>query len=360
VNTFRCALVGLSGIASAPIAPSLGGGRSILPYSHASALAAIPNAEIVAVCDLFPEAIDRFTGLWGERWPNLRTYTDVNAMLASEEIDILGICTPDDRHAGIFVDASNRGIPAILCEKPLATTLADADRMIAAAEANGTIAAVEHTRRWDPYYHRVKELIGAGVIGEVKTVVGTMHGPRAMLFRNGTHTVDLMCYYAGASPTHVFAQLEDGFDDFTEYRGDGGHDPASEPGASAYIAFANGVRGFYNGTKGSPAYHEWDIAGSKGRIRISPTVAELWTYEESIGEMVQRAFPAGMVMTGAIQGAYLELMAALENSTPVRSTPREARDTVAILIGMLASHQAGNRLIELDRLGAPVAQEAVS
>jgi predicted dehydrogenase len=358
VKTYRCALVGLSGIASAPVTPSLSGGRSILPYSHASALAAIPNAEIVAVCDLFPEAIDRFTGRWGSRWPDLRSYTDVDRMLG-EEIDILGICTPDDRHADIFVDAANRGIPAILCEKPLATTLDDADRMIAAAEANGTIAAVEHTRRWDPFYHRAKELIDAGAIGEVKTVVGTMHGPRAMLFRNGTHTVDLICSYAGASPTHVFAQLEAGYDNFTEYRGDGGHDPASEPGASAYIAFANGVRGFYNGTKGTPAYHEWDIAGSKGRIRISPTVAELWTFEESIGEMVQRAFPAAMVMTSGIQGAYLELIDALEISAPVRSTPREARDTVAILIGMLASQQQGNRLVELATLGAPVAEEAI-
>jgi predicted dehydrogenase len=353
VNTYRCALVGLSGIATSPATPTLGGGRSILPYSHASALAAIPQAEIVAVCDLFPAAIERFRERWGSRWPDARTYTDVAQMLDSEEIDILAICTPDDRHADIFVDAANRGIPAILCEKPLATTLDDADRMIAAADANGTIAAVEHTRRWDPYYHRVKELIDAGVIGEVKTVAGTLQGERAMLFRNGTHIVDLICFYAGAEPTHVFAHLEEGFDDFTEYRGDGGHDPGSEPGASAYITFANGARGFYNGTKGTPAHHEWDIAGSKGRIRISPAVAELWTFEESIGEMVQRVFPAGMVMTGAIQGAYLELMGALEGTASVRSTPRDGRNTVALLIGMLASHQAGNRLIDLASLGAP-------
>jgi predicted dehydrogenase len=290
----------------------------------------------------------------------MRAYTDVDEMLANEEIDILAICTPDDRHAGIFIDAANRGIPAILCEKPLATTLADADRMIAAAEANGTVSAVEHTRRWDPFYHRAKELIDAGVIGEVQTVVGTLQGERAMLFRNGTHIVDLLCYYAGAEPTHVFAQLEDGYDDFTEYRGDGGHDPASEPGASAYIRFANGVRGFYNGTKGTPGHSEWDIAGTEGRIRISPTVAELWTFEDSIGEMVQRAFPAGMVMTGAIQGAYLELMQVLEQGGTTRSTPREARNTVALLIGMLASHQQGNRLIELASLGAPVAAGVAS
>lgn len=361
MKTYRCALIGLSGIAVAPVQSSLSGGRSVLPYSHASALAAIPNADIVAVCDIFPEAGEKFRSLWGDRWPDARFYTDVDELLDSEEIDILGIITPDNLHADIFINAANRGIKGILCEKPLATTLADADRMIEAAEANGTVVAVEHTRRWDPFYHRVKELIDAGWIGEVQTVVGTLHGERAMLFRNGTHIVDLICYYAGAEPTHVFAQLEDGYDDFTEYRGDGGHDPDSEPGASAYIRFANGVRGFYNGTKGSPAHTEWDITGSKGRIRISPNVTELFTLDGESGQMVQRPFPASMVMQGGIQGAYLEIMDVLESGGTTRSTPAEARNTVACLIGMLDSHQAGNTLVAITPAGVPViAGEATS
>lgn len=355
MTTYRCALIGLSGISINPVSWSLSGGRAVQPYSHASALAAIPGAEIVAVCDIFPAAGEKFKSLWGEKWPDARFYTDVDELLDNEEIDILGIITPDNLHADIFTNASNRGIKGIVCEKPLATTLADADRMIEAAEANGTVVAIEHTRRWDPFYHRAKELIDAGVIGEVKTVIGTLHGERAMLFRNGTHIVDLICYYAGAEPTHVFAQLEDGYDDFTEYRGDGGHDPSSEPGASAYIRFANGVRGYYNGTKGTPSHHEWDIAGSKGRIRISPNVTELFTFDESLGELVQRAYPANMVMPGGIQGAYLDVMEVLENAGTTRSTPREARNTVACLIGMLASHQAGNAMIEVASLSAPVA-----
>ena len=65
MKTYRCALIGLSGIAINPANPSMGGGRSVLPYSHASALAAIPKAEIVAVCDIFPAAGDRFRELWG-------------------------------------------------------------------------------------------------------------------------------------------------------------------------------------------------------------------------------------------------------------------------------------------------------
>lgn len=347
MKTYRCAIIGLTSIASAPITPSLAGGRHALPYSHASAVAMIPNAQVVAVCDLVPRLIDDFVAQWGTTWPDLRTYTNVADLLANEEIDILSVCTPDDRHADIVIAAAERGIPAILCEKPLATTLRDADRMIAAIEQHGTVVAVEHTRRWDPYFHRVKEIIDAGMIGEVRTIVGTMHGERAMLFRNGTHIVDLICYYAGAAPTHVFAKLEEGFEGFTEYRGDGGHAPESEPGASAYIQFANGVRGFFNGTKGTLANVEWDVVGATGRVRISGTVAELWTLEAGTGQQVSRPFPANMVMKGGLLNAFEELIQVMEQGGETRSTPRAARQTVEILLAMLASQQAGNTLVAL-------------
>ena len=348
---FRCAFIGLTGIVSAPVTESMAGGRHILPYSHASAVDRLPlDVELVAICDLMQPLIDKFVEQWGTRWPDLRTYTDFRAMLEQEKPDILLVATPDDKHAFIVVEAAERGVPAILCEKPLATTLADADRMIAAIEKNGTLLTVEHTRRWDPYFHRAKQLIDAGEIGEVKTVVSTLHGDRAMLFRNGTHAVDLLCYYAGSKPTQVWAKLEDGFDGFTEYRGDGGHDPSSEPGASGFALFENGVRGFYNGTKGSLANAEWDIAGSKGRIRISATVAELLTIDGTSGELVQRSFPGGGIMTGGIQGAWEELIGVLANggtNCDLRSNAYEARKTVQLLTGMLKSHDEGSRLIEL-------------
>jgi predicted dehydrogenase len=323
----------------------------VQPYSHASAVDRIPqDVELVAICDLMQPLIDKFKEQWGSRWPNLNVYTDFRAMIATEKPDILLVATPDDKHAFIVEAAADLGVPAILCEKPLATTLADADKMIAAIERNGTLLTVEHTRRWDPFFYRVRELIDAGVIGEVKSIVTTLAGPRAMLFRNGTHAIDLQNFYAGGSPTHLFANLEDGFDGFTEYRGDGGHDPNSEPGASGYVRYDNGVRAFYNGTKGTVGDFEMDVRGSEGRIRISATTAELYTVDAATGETVQRAFPASMIMTGGIQGAWQELAGVLEaggTNADLRSNAYEARKTVQVLTGFLASHDEGSRLIAL-------------
>lgn len=309
----------------------------------------MPATELVAVCDLQESLTTSFHDQWSVRWPTLNTYHDVDAMLDAEKIDVLGVCTPDHLHTRFVVDAAERGIPAIMCEKPLATSLEDCDRIIAAIDRNGTHCSVKHTRRWDPFFHRVRELIEAGTIGEVQTIVSTLHGERAMLFRNGTHVVDLMNYYAASPPVQVFSLLEPGFDQFTSYQGDGGHDPASEPGASAFVLYENGVRGFYNGTKGTPAHIEWEISGTTGRIRISSASAELWTLDTARGQLVQRPFPANMVMTGGIQGAYEELFAALHEGGALRSTVRDARQTVAVLLAILDAHHAGNRLVPVDR-----------
>jgi predicted dehydrogenase len=353
----RCALVGLSAIAAAPLEPALAGGRWALPYSHASALARIPGARLVAICDIDPARLEAFVGTWGATWPGLRTYRDAGEMLADGGIDSLGVCTPDDRHADIVIAAAEGGVRAILCEKPLATSLADADRMVAAVEANGVVFAVDHTRRWDPFYARAKELIDTGRIGRVRSVVASILGERAMLFRNGTHALDLMCWYAGAEPVRVFARLDPPDFDAGGYRGDGGHDPASEPGASAYVEFANGVRGHFNGIKGHVGFTEWDVLGDAGRIRIGPGLAELWTLDEPTGELVLRPFPATMLMTGGIQAAWDELFAALDGGGVVRSTVHNGRQVVALTEAILASHRAGG-LVDVPGPPGPVGANA--
>lgn len=345
----RCGLVGLGAITSARSEPSFAGGRTILPYSHAAALARIPRADVVAVCDMMPQAVDAFSQAWGAVWPAMATYSDVNEMLAAETIDVLAICTPDDLHADLLEQAVARGIPAIMCEKPIATTLADADRMIRAVEEIGGLCSIEHTRRWDPYYHRVKELIDRGDIGMVTRIYGRLHGERAMLFRNGTHIVDLMGYYAGAAPARVLARLEDGFDHYTEYRGDGGHEPSSEPAGVAVIEYANGVQGFYDACKTLPALTEWDVFGTSGRIRISPLEARLWRMDAVSGSLVEHPFPATMEHRSALELSYEELFDALHAKDPsmLRSDPRAGRETLSVLIGMLDSHACGNVYVDL-------------
>ena len=197
--------------------------------AHATGIVGSDRASLAAACDLDEETLREFE----QRWPDadLTLYRDHREMLDRESLDIVTVATSDHRHADLVVDAANAGAKGIFCEKPLATSLADADRMIAACDANNTTLSVDHTRRFIPLWRYAKEeIVDQGVIGPVQYVIGTLSGPRAMLFRNGTHTLDAICYYAGEQPQWVVAELEEGYEDYAEYRGDGGHVPATEAG----------------------------------------------------------------------------------------------------------------------------------
>ena len=147
--------------------------RNTVAAGHAASLALMPNVEVVGICDLVPERTERFKRNWSGKWPDLRLYSDYEEMLRSEEIDILTVATPDHLHADVAVNAVGAGVKGILCEKPIATTLSDADRIIQACESNGVALTVDHTKRWTAYYHDVREAVRSGAIGRVGTIVAT-------------------------------------------------------------------------------------------------------------------------------------------------------------------------------------------
>ena len=217
MSKYKVAVIGCDGI----------GGK------HAQGVVGLNNAEVVAGCDISQETLKAFKEKWGDQWSNIALYTDYKEMLAREQPDVVTIATPDNRHTELVVDAANAGAKGIFCEKPLATSLADADRMIEACEQNGAILSVDHTRRFTPLWRQMKEkVIGGGEIGELQYIDGRLSGKRGSIFRNGTHLIDAICYLADSEPEWVFAELEKGYEDYTEYRGDGGRTPELEPSAS--------------------------------------------------------------------------------------------------------------------------------
>jgi UDP-N-acetyl-2-amino-2-deoxyglucuronate dehydrogenase len=333
----RAGIVGCSGIAIAKPERSAAPRRTPLPHSHAAAFHAVPSTVVAAVCDVVPASTERYKTLWGE----VPTYSDYREMLAREHLDLLSIVTPDHLHADIFVDACAAGVKGIFCEKPIATTLGDADRMIAAAAKYGVKVVVNHTRRFDPFYRQAKWLIDQGTIGKLSRVIGTMGGERAMLFRNGTHLADTIAYFADSDPDWLIAELDDeGKQWGTAYMGTGGRDASSEPGATAYIRFKNGVRAVYNGTKTTTTNFELDLQGESGRIRISDQFAELSLPVEG-GGLTTQSLPASIVMTSGMVAAVEELVESLAESGDGVKALQAGRTTLEILLGILVSADAG-------------------
>jgi predicted dehydrogenase len=343
VKTYRAAVVGLTGIASSPPKPAA---DAVLeheaPGSHVSAYAYHPQTTVAAVCDLVPDLLQRFHDTWGETFPQANTYTDYREMLRAEQPDLVSVVTSDHRHAQMVVDAVEAGVKGIFCEKPIATTLADADRMIAACSAHNVPLVIDHTMRWWPDYVEARRLLRDGAIGEVRRVMVTGCGPRAMLFRNTTHVVDMLCYLVDADPDWLMAELDDQWRDYPpRYAGDGGHDPATDPGVSAYVHFKNGVRAHINCAQLPVAYREWDVIGEKGRLRIGYNAAELWRLQPD-EQLAMTPLRARYVTRAGIYAAVSELVQLVERGGRGSSTGEDGRRTLSILLGMLQSAADGS------------------
>ncbi len=136
----------------------------------------IPGAELVAVCDANAE---RLQSDWkaaagnidtGAEGPldlsGIKTFTDSDRLLADPEIEAVDISLPTFLHAPLTIKALQAG-KHVLCEKPMALTVADSQRMIAAAEDAGKLLVIGHCLRFWPEYVALKDMIDANRYGAV-------------------------------------------------------------------------------------------------------------------------------------------------------------------------------------------------
>ncbi len=132
-----------------------------------------PQCDVVAVCDTRRGKAQAAADQWGAA----RVYTDLDELLADDDIDAVEICTPTMLHKEHVLAAIAAG-KHVSCQKPLANTVADGREMVAAAAAAGLILRVAECNVFYPPLVKAKEIIASGAIGaptmcRIKTVVGT-------------------------------------------------------------------------------------------------------------------------------------------------------------------------------------------
>ena len=145
----KVAVVGIGG---------MGGG-------HVNIWKDMEDVDLVGICDIRPEMMDRFEGL------TARKYTDFDVMMEKETFDILDITLPTYLHADFAVKALDRGIH-VITEKPISLKYDDVARVYDAAERNGKCFMVAHVLRFWPEFMYLKNCIDDGRYG--KLVSATM------------------------------------------------------------------------------------------------------------------------------------------------------------------------------------------
>ena len=289
-----------------------------------------------------------------------RTYADYREMLDAEDLDIVSVCPRWlDCHQELVVACAEAGCH-IYCEKPVAASLEEGDRMVAAADRAGVKLAVAHQGVYLPQVHRLKELLDAGRIGPVQAIHACgkqdhRGGGEDMLVL-GTHLFNMMRFLAGDvawMSAHVTAGgREIGPEDVRE-----GREPLgliAGDCVNSYFAFRNGVSGTFVSRADHPGTGPCfglEIVGAEGRIRLQggaphkfaiyPRAA--WAPEEFSQQW--EPLEIGLELTAdGNRRAILDLMEAIEEDRDPISSGRGAVATLEMILGAYESQITGARV----------------
>lgn len=190
----RCAIIGLGRIGSSLEFDRL----REKPASHAGAIAAHADCDIVAGCDVDPTKRAAFEKAWG----CTVLYESYLQMIEECPIDILHIATPPQFHREMLGVALAKNIPVIVCEKPLAATLDDARQMAKMAESSTSKIIINHERRYALNYAHAKQVMDSRSYGRPVSMIAKVYmGYRSraadVLLDDGTHMIDLLSFLTG-------------------------------------------------------------------------------------------------------------------------------------------------------------------
>ncbi|HOK02080.1 MAG TPA: Gfo/Idh/MocA family oxidoreductase [Spirochaetota bacterium] len=249
---------------------------------------------ITSACDRSLERLEQFSKR--ANIPKKHCYLDHRELLNIEKPQLVIIATNTDSHGEIAVDAINSGAKVVVLEKPIAHSLEAAQRIIDAAAKNKAALIVNHERRFDARYKKVKEMIEKSEIGEIRTVnarilTGGYKGKSSILegggplLHDGTHIADILRFFFGE------IKLSRGkFERFSKNYG-------FEDFSVAWLTTENGIEIFLeSGGKRRFFLFEIEIWGTDGKILIGNGYNKLYKSEPSrlytgFRDLVEQPFP---------------------------------------------------------------------
>ena len=330
-----------------------------IPLTHAGAFTVMPRAKVVAGTNRGRERLEAF----GRKWGVSALYHDHREMLEKENLDIVCVATHPELHEDEVVDAAEAGVKGIYCEKPIAISLAEADAMIDACNRAGAVLLINHSRRWDPAYHKARELIEEGAIGDLITVVGYCQGGKPFpswradeegpLLHDATHTFDLFRYFAGevdwVSGTAVRRKRP--------FR--------VEDDSVSIVQFKSGVTGVAIVNELSEySFGNVELQGTHGKIIMGGMGHSVWTTERSPymeyenrsevdwQQLVPGSFPEVPQVSNVLEAAK-DIIECMETGKTPLGSGYDGRAALEIIMAIYESQRGGNVKISLPLPGGP-------
>ena len=308
-------------------------GAGFIAQAHAAAYAACPNAKLAVIADPRLAKAQQLA----QRY-DATAVEHLDQLLASD-VDAVSVCTPTPTHAEIAVAAMRAG-KHVLCEKPMARSLAEAEAMIDAAQATGVKFMVGHVTRYEIDHQQAKKVVDRGDIGTLRMMSQSLTGPFPEWSSGGwfanveqsggpvvdlaIHCFDTLLWFFGSTPTRVAAVGAKRKIDLNTY-------------ALVTLNFAGGGLGFVETSwahpRGQGLTVRTELMGTQGRIS--------WTYDEITSMYVIRGdAPRQNILMPSANPFGTEIAAfvhAIEQDTPPPIPGKQGLDALRVA---LAAHES--------------------
>jgi scyllo-inositol 2-dehydrogenase (NADP+) len=188
-------------------------GCGFIGSRHVATLNSFEELECAAICDTDPARLRGFD-------EKIKRYNDIDSMLADDSLDGVVIATPNKYHKEHVIKAAQAG-KHIICEKPIAMSVADFDEMNETAKANKVLLTAHQQRRFDRDFQTVKYAYDRGTLGDTYLIKSMMYGFNGnmhdwhvwiaegggMLLDWGVHLIDQMLYMIKSPLKSIYADI---------------------------------------------------------------------------------------------------------------------------------------------------------
>ncbi|MBZ0299026.1 MAG: Gfo/Idh/MocA family oxidoreductase [Anaerolineae bacterium] len=321
--------------------------------------------EVVAVCDIREEPARREAEAW-----NCPYYLDYKQMIAENEADALIVMVPHTLHAEMSIYAMQHGLN-VLCEKPMAIHVAEADQMIAVAKETGKVLAINFQQRLRPEVVAAKELIDEGRLGKIQQVDVKITWTRtykyyreagwrgswageggALLMNQGPHDLDMICHLAGM-PKRVYA-----------WTPTIAHQITPEDTAQAMMEWDNGALGsLHASTAEAGQPQRFEIIGTQGHLQINKGSLRFASFDTDVIEfikasdksfaepdMIEESIPMDPQYTGSHRDTHLDFYHAVTQHKPASADGITGIRGLELANAMIYSNYTGQAVdFPLDR-----------
>jgi len=279
--------------------------------------------------------------------------TDLAAALDQHQPDFVVDLTIPEAHCEVTCAALRAGCH-VIGEKPMASSLAEARRMVAAAEESGRLYMVSQSRRYSERHDQVRRTLGSGSVGPLTTIacdfyMGCHFGgfrdqmPSPLILDMAIHHFDLVRFMTGLDPVSVYAQEFNPAGSW--YAGDVSANCIFELTGGAWFCYrgswcAEGCHTSWNG--------DWRFVGQQGTLLYEhdkePYGQIVAGHEGFNRPLADAPIVPGDVPAGGQHGALLELLAYLRDGTPPQGECHDNFRSLAMVFAVIESSRAGRKV----------------